>query len=108
MFYHVCVLRKCFLAHGTFVWFESIVNKIMALQISQLRESLVANLTNKRAVAGVGLGVLPHRAVTRELLAAYFALELILSQMFGAMLLHFIHSVEALSALWTLDFVEID
>lgn len=47
-------------------------------------------------VAGVGLGVLPHRAVTRELLAADLALELVLGQMLGAMLLHLLHRIEAL------------
>lgn len=44
----------------------------------------------------MGLGVLPHRAVTRELLAADLALELVLGQMLGAMLLHLLHRIEAL------------
>lgn len=82
------------------------MHQIVPLQVGQLRETLVANLTHERTcerkkslvphesfqsnplrltVAGVGLGVLPHRAVTRELLAADLALELVLGQMLGAM-----------------------
>lgn len=80
----------------------------MPLQIGQLCKPFIAYLAYKWTVASVGLGVLPHGTVTGELLAADLAFELVLRQMFGAMLLHLLHGVEALSALWTFDLVQID
>lgn len=93
----------------------------MPLQIGQLCKTLIAYLAYKwtcnemirtfklatgpsqviihvviLTVASVSLGVLPHGTVTGELLAADLALELVLRQMFGAMLLHLLHGIEAL------------
>lgn len=45
----------------------------------------------------MSLGVFPHGTMTGELLAADLTFELVLRQMFGAMLLHLFHRIEALS-----------
>lgn len=45
MFDHVCVLRKCLLAHGTFVWFKSSVKQLMFEHVCLLGKTFFANRT---------------------------------------------------------------
>lgn len=108
MFDHVGMLRECFLTHWTFVGFESIMHQIVPLQVGQLCETLIANLAYKWTVASVGLGVLPHGTMAGEFFATDLTLKLVFSQMLGAMLLHLLHRIEALSALRAFDLVQID
>lgn len=95
------------------------MHQIVALQIRQLRERLVANRAGwkqrrengnsreecdedyspyERTFTRMRLGVLPHAALARKMLSAQFALVFALGQMFRLVGHHLLVGIEALSA----------
>lgn len=99
----------------------TIVHQIVALQIRQLRERLVANRAGEgeerlskngscghvarpknspyeRTFTRMRLGVLPHAALARKMLSTQFALVFALGQMFRLVGHHLLVGIEALLA----------
>lgn len=93
------------------------MHQIVALQICQLRERLVANRAGwkqrrengilwnayhqdnspyERTFTRMRLGVLPHAALARKMLSAQFALVFALGQMFRLVGHHLLVGIEAL------------
>lgn len=77
MLQHIGVLREALVTHWALIGLEAIVNEVMALQVGQLREPLIADLAHVRTLATVRFDVLPEAALGGKGFPADVAGELV-------------------------------